>query len=180
MRADVAGLPSPHQLAATLPGIYQAHDFTERFCGSLDDVLSPVVSTLDNLPAYLDVATAPDDLLPWLSYWIGMPIDDRLTAARRREVLQSASRLHGWQGTRRGLELAVESVFGFRTVVQETGGASWSLDAAAPLPGVPHEALVVELHVPTGQVVDQRRLETLVTSLKPAHVVHRVVVVEDG
>lgn len=177
MRGDLPALPTPHPLARTLPGLYQAHSFTERLCGALDDVLSPVVSTLDNMPAYLDVATTPDDLLPWLSYWIGMPVDANLTAARQREVLHSASRLHGWQGTRRGVELAVEAVFGHRAVVQETGGAAWSSDPGAGLPGSALQAMVVQLVVPSGTTLDERRLDALVTSLKPAHVVHRVEVV---
>jgi phage tail-like protein len=177
MRRDLPGLPTPHPLVETLPGIYQGHSFTERFLASLDEVLAPVVSTVDNIAAYLDVATTPDDLLPWMSYWIGMPLDAHLTAVRQREVLHAASRLHGWQGTRRGVELAVEAVFGHRAVVQETGGAAWSLDADAPLPGAAREALVVQLFVPEGTTVDERRLDALVTSLKPAHVVHRVEVV---
>jgi phage tail-like protein len=180
MRGDLAALPTPHPLARTLPGLYQAHSFTERLCGALDDVLSPVVSTLDNLPAYLDVATTPDDLLPWLSYWIGMPVDVNLTPSRQREVLRSASGLHGWQGTRRGVELAVEAVLGHRAVVQETGGAAWSPDPDAALPGSPHQAMVVQVLVPPGTTLDERRLDALVTSLKPAHVVHRVEVVTAG
>lgn len=174
MRGALPDLPTPHPLAQTLPGLFQAHSFTERLCGALDDVLAPVISTLDNLAAYLDVTTTPDDLLPWLSYWTGMPVDVNLTAARQREVLHAASRLHGWQGTRRGVELAVEAVFGHRTVVQETGGAAWSSDPAAALPGSALEAMVVQVLVPPGARLDERRLDALVTSLKPAHVVHRV------
>jgi len=174
MRAMVEGLPSPHPLVRTLPGLYQGHPLTEQLCGALDDVLAPVHSTLDNLPAYLDVTTAPEDLLPWLSYWIGMPVDVGLTSARQREVLHAASRLHGWQGTRRGVQQAIEAVLGFRTVVHESGGAGWSLEADAALPGTGDEAMVVEVYVPEGRVLDERRLDALVTSLKPAHVVHSV------
>lgn len=174
MRTALSGLPSPHPLARTLPGLYQTRPFTEGLCGALDDVLAPVISTLDNMPAHLDVRTAPEDLLPWLAHWIGMPVDIGQTPRRRREVLHRASQLHGWQGTRQGIELAVESVFGFRTDVQETGAAGWSLDADAPFPGEPLQAVVVQVHVPSGQVLDERRLDALVTSLKPAHVVHRV------
>lgn len=180
MRRDLPGLPTPHPLARTLPGLYQAQSFTERLCGALDEVLAPVVSTLDNLPAYLDVETTPDDLLAWLSYWIGMPVDANLSPNRQREVLGTASRLHGWQGTRRGVELAVEAVFGHRTVVQETGGASWSADPSGELPGSGLQAMVVQVFVPAGQQLDARRLEALVTSLKPAHVVHRVEVLTEA
>jgi phage tail-like protein len=179
MRGSVDGLLSPHPLLPTLPGIYQDQPFLAGFLDALDEVLAPVTTTLDNLPAYLDVATAPDDLLPWLALWIGMPSDVARTSRRRREVLHAAARLHGWQGTRRGVESAVESMFGFRTVVEETGAASWSLDPGSALPGEPMQAIVVRVFVPPDGAVDQRRLDALVMALKPAHVVHRVEVLPE-
>jgi len=178
MRGELAGLPSPHPLVGTLPGIYQEKSFTERFCTALDDVLAPVLSTMDNMAAYFDVATTPDDMLPWLSVWLGVPADVPLPAERRRKVMLAAARMHGWQGTRRGVELAVESALGLRTVVTETGAADWSLDASAPLPGRPRPAMVVQVHVPPGGALDERRVDAVVDSVKPAHVRHRVEVVE--
>ena len=179
MRAAVSDLPTPHPLVGSLPEIYRDHSFTERFCAALDEVLAPVLSTLDNFYAYLDVALTPDDMLPWLAYWLGMPVDLGELAGRRREVLHAASRLHGWQGTPHGIEVAMEALTGFRTVVRENGGAQWSLEAGAPFPGEPLPAMVVEVHVADGQQADERRLDELVSSLKPVHVVHRVEVVTD-
>ncbi len=69
---------------------------------------------------------------------------------------------------------------GFRAVVVETGAASWSLDPDAALPGEPRQAMVVRVFIPSGSTVDERRLDALVTSLKPAHVVHRVEVVAES
>ncbi len=180
MRGAGSALQSPVPVAASLPGIYQGHGFVEQFCAALDEVLAPVVSALDNLPAYLDVSTTPEDLLPWLATWIGMPLDVGQPTARQREVLESATALQGWMGTRRGVALAVEAVTGHRAVVQETGGATWSLSADARLPGEPLQALVVEVHVGPDEPVDEPRLDLLVAGLKPAHVVHRVEVVRDA
>jgi phage tail-like protein len=174
MRADLAGLPSPHPITATLPGVYQGQSFLERFCDALDEVVAPVLSTLDNLPAYLDVGTAPADFLPWLAYWLGMPLDPGQRSSAQREVLSTASSQQGWQGTARGVTLAVESVFGCRAQVEESGGADWSLDPGAPLPGQPDTAMVVRAFVAPGRTVDERRLDIVVTLLKPAHVAHRV------
>ena len=143
MRADLDGLPSPHPLASTLPGLYQGQSFVERFCGALDEVLAPVLSTLDNLPAYLDVGTTPDDLLPWLAYWLGVSLDPGQRRAPSGRFSTPRSGLQGLQGTQRGIELAVEAVFGCRALVEETGGADWSLDPGAPLPGQPDAAMVV-------------------------------------
>ena len=174
MRAGIAGLASPHELVSTLPGLYQEHAFTENFVGALDDVLAPVLSALDNLPAYLDVSTTPDDLLPWLGCWLGMSLDPGQATDRQREVLRLASQLHGLQGTRRGIELAVEAVFGVEATVQETGGADWSLEEDASMPGEPFQAFVLQVSAPAGRVLDEKRLDALVSSMKPAHVVHRV------
>ena len=88
--ADARGrspaLPSPHPLgpdaAGALPGRARS---SRRFCDALDEVLAPVVSTLDNLPAYLDVATAPDDLLA-----LARGLDRHV--ARPRPVARSAAR----------------------------------------------------------------------------------------
>ena len=174
MRAGLKELPSPHPIAHTLPGIYQGQSFTERFCSALDNVIAPVVSTLDNLPAYLDVGTAPTDLLPWLAHWIGMPGDQTASSTANRDLLQTAARLQGWQGTRRGIEVAVEAVLSLRCAVEETGGADWSLDADAPLPGEARHSMTVVVFCPPGRTVDERELDALVTSLKPAHVLHWV------
>ena len=177
MRADVADLPSPHPFAPTLPGMYQDESFVERFCSALDEVMAPVLCTLDNLPAYLDVATAPEDLLPWLAAWTGVTLDPGQARERQRSLLRQAVALQGIQGTPHGIELAVEAVFGLRAEVQETGAVAWSTDADAALPGEPIQAFVVVVHAPDDRTVDQARHDLVVSSLKPAHVVHRVDVV---
>lgn len=170
---------SAHPLGGTLPAMYQQDPFTQQLCAGLDAVLSPVLSTLDNLPAYLDLGTAPEDLLPWLAHWLGLAVDPGHDPVRQRELLRSTSELHGWQGTRRGIELAVAALLGVRTQVVESGSASWSVDASDPLPGEAVPAVVVRVFPEDGQQVDQERLDSLVASLKPAHVVHRVQVVTD-
>jgi phage tail-like protein len=177
MRGEVPTLVSPHPLARTLPGLYQGESFVERFCDALDTVLAPVVCTLDNLPAYLDVATAPEDLLPWLAAWTGMALDPGQSRERQRLLLRQAVVLQGVQGTRRGIELAVEAVFGLRAAVQETGSVKWSMEADTALPGEPLQAFVVQVFAPEDHVVDEVRLNHVVAALKPAHVVHRVEVV---
>jgi phage tail-like protein len=174
MRTAVPGLTSPHPLVATIPGILQEDSLTGRLLASLDEVLAPVLCTLDNLAAYLDVDTVPDDLLPWLAAWIGLSTDVGLSPNHQREALRRASDLLGWQGTRHGIEEALSAVFGFRAVVQETGGADWSLSEDARLPGEPGQAMVVQVYVPAGQTADRERIDMLVSAVKPAHVVHRL------
>ena len=179
MRRDMPALASPHPFARTLPGLYQGESFVERFCAALDEVIAPVICTLDNLPAYLDVATAPEDFLPWLSAWTGVTVEPEQSRERHRRLLRQAVALHGIQGTPRGIQLAVEAVVGLRAEVHETGGTNWSMRADAPLPGNPLPAFVVQVFAPEGQAVNEQRLDLVVSSLKPAHVVHRVEVVRE-
>jgi phage tail-like protein len=179
MRGPVDSLVSPHPLAQTLPAVYRNDAFTTRLCDGLDAVLAPVLSTLDNLPAYLDLTTAPDDLLPWLAHWLGLAVDPGHDPVRQRELLRSTSELQGWQGTRRGIELAVSALLGVRAEAVESGAASWSVDADDPLPGEPTPAVVVRVFPEPGRQIDLERLEAVVAAIKPAHVVHRVQVVQD-
>src|SRR5215472_8724579 len=74
MRGTVPGLASPHPLGGTLPGLYADDSFAQRLCLGLDELLAPVLATLDCLPAYLDPGTAPSDLLDWLADWVGIAI----------------------------------------------------------------------------------------------------------
>src|SRR4029450_10168806 len=52
MRGALDDLRSAHPLGATLPAVYREDPFTQQLCEAFDDVLSPVRSTVDKLPAY--------------------------------------------------------------------------------------------------------------------------------
>ncbi len=172
------GLPSPHPIGETLPGLFRADPFTQGLCTGLDEVLAPEIEVLDNLPAYFDLATTPDDMLPWLATWVGMVLDPGQRPARQRELLRAAAKLHGWQGTARGVQLAVEAFFGLPVEVLESGATAWAADPGEPLPGEPVPTLVVQVTVGPGQTLDRTRLEALVAAVTPAHVLHRVQVVD--
>jgi phage tail-like protein len=177
MRGAVDRLPSPHPIGEILPSAYRTDQFTQQLCASFDEVLAPVISALDNLPAYLDLGTAPEDILPWLAHWLGLAVDRGDNPLRQRELLRSTRDLHGRQGTRLGIELAISAVLGVRTEVVESGGASWSVDPNDPLPGEALPAVVVQVFPVAGQEIDEDRLRDAVAALKPAHVIHRVQVV---
>ncbi|MGY1640654.1 phage tail protein I [Geodermatophilus sp. SYSU D00703] len=179
MRGLVPDLATPFPLGRTLPGLYQGDEFTQEMCAGLDEVLAPVVADLDCLPAYLDPTTTPLDLLHWLAGWVGVDPKD-VPAERRRDLVRSAAGLHRRRGTARGLREAVRVWFGVDPEVQESGGADWSGEAGAPLPGSAAPFLVVRLRVPDPATVDVRRLDALVAAVKPAHVPHEVEVLAVG
>ena len=178
MSLDPERLVSAHPLLPTLPGLYREDVLTQAICTAVDDLLAPILSCLDNYASYLDLDLAPEHSLGWLSGWVGIELDPGLPPERRRELLRAVSALQGWQGTARGIALAVESLLGLPTEVVETGGAAWSRDPTDPLPGEPVPALVVRVFPDDPDDLDLDRLEGVVEALKPAHVMHRVQIVE--
>ncbi len=177
MRGLLPGLASPHPLGGTLPSLYQQDLFAQNLCAGLDEVLAPVIATLDSLPAYLDPATAPDDMLGWLAGWMGIALDGHQSAERQRELVHIGVELLQWRGTVRGVRSAVRALFDTAPQIVESGGSVFSVDAGSGLPGSERADLLVRLQVPDPETFDVRRLEALVGMIKPAHVPHRVEVV---
>ena len=174
MRGMVAELASPHPLAATLPSMLREDPFAGSLCASFDDLLAPVLLALDTFANYLDPATTPEDMIPWLAQWLGLGVDLNVEEARQRRELQMAALLNATKGTRAAIETELVNALGMPVEVSESGGARWSPSPGGPLPGEPQEMLSVVIHPAAGQEVDLDRLDALIRSLKPAHVRHRV------
>lgn len=174
MRGLVPGLRSPHPLGQLLPPVYVQDRFAQDLCDGLDEVLAPIIATLDSLDAYLDPGTAPDDMLGWLAGWLGIVLDGHLTAGRQRELVQAGMELLHWRGTVRGVRAAVGALFDTPPEITEPGATSWSTEPGSRLPGASQTELVVRLAVGDPDAFDVRRLENLVALVKPAHIPHRV------
>jgi len=174
----IEGLESPHPLGQLLPGLYQDDDFAQRFTAGLDEVLAPVLVTLDGIEAYSDPRLAPADVVGWLAGWVGVELDEAWPVERQRALVAGAARLYAWQGTARGLRELVELYTGATVEIEESGGVAWSATPEAPLPGTPGGRVVVRLRVPDPSAVDLRRLERLVGRATPAELVPYVEVVQ--
>ena len=179
MRGAVPGLASPHPLGGTLPGLYADDSFAQRLCQGLDEVLAPLLSTLDCLPAYLDPATAPADLVEWLAGWVGVAIAPGMPDGRRRQLVAAAARLYVWRGTLSAIRTIVELSSGQTPEIHESGGTSWSQNPHAPLPGRSQPELVVRLRT-AGPDIDEARLAALIDAFVPAHVPWRLELVPDS
>jgi phage tail-like protein len=185
MRAGIPGIPSPYPIGLALPALYLEDDFVQRFAAALDEVMAPVLLTLDCLEAYLDPALAPDDFLDWLAGWIAAPVDEAWPAALRREVIGRAMELHRWRGTPQGVIaevrlLAGGAAAGVEVELTDGGGVSWSATpTTTPTTAPPADAPVrVRVRVVDPTAVDQRRLREVVAHAVPAHVRTTVEVVE--
>ena len=178
-RGRLPDLVSPHPLGERLPAMYQEDSFTQRLLAAMDQVLAPVLGSLDSLDAYLDPSLAPEDFLHWLAGWLGFALDELWPLERRRASLVEATTLYRVRGTAGGLAGYVELLTGGSVEITESGAAGYSTVTDAPLPGSPAFELVVRLRPPAGAPdLDLALLDALVKAAKPAHVVHRLEVVE--
>jgi phage tail-like protein len=181
MRGTVAGLLSPHPLGDGLPAVYQDEDpFTIRMTRALDELVAPIVATLDNLPTYFDPSEAPEDFVDWLAEWVGMELDENWAVGLRREVVARATDLLGRRGTAAGLADQLRLITGGEVELVETGGTAWSVDPGSPMPGSPRPELEVRVKVADPAALDPGRLDRLVTASKPAHVPHSIEIVALG
>jgi phage tail-like protein len=181
-------LLNPHPLAETLPGVYRdawlderrrtaREPFGTRFISALDTVLAPVLATLDNLEAYLDPVTTPEDFLAWLGEWVAAPVDAAWSEDRRRAFVAEAAELYRRRGTAAGLRDHVQIHTGGIVEIVENGASSWSAKPDGKLPGSPEPVVVVRVTVDDPDSIDKTKLEALVRASKPAHVVHRVEII---
>jgi phage tail-like protein len=175
----VAGATTPFPLVETLPGVLQEDTLVPRLCAALDEVLAPVITTLDCLPAYLDPATAPADVLDLLAGWVGLALPEDVPTERRRRLVSAAADLHRRRGTPAGVRAAVRAWFGGEPELVESGAATWSTGSGSPLPGDAVPALLVRLRVPDPGAVDLEQLAAVVAAAAPAHVRTRVEVLPD-
>ncbi|MDL5156563.1 phage tail protein [Actinomycetospora termitidis] len=172
MRGTLTGFPSPHPLQERLPGVYADSDgdgFVHRFTSALDDLLTPVLVTLDNLPAYLDPFVAPEDVLDWLAGWVGVAGDTGWPVEHRRRLVAEAAAIHRRRGTPAGVADHVRCLTGGRVEVTDGGGVSWSRTPGSRPPGSDGAEVHVVVHVADPATVDRTRLDALVARLVPAH-----------
>jgi phage tail-like protein len=174
VRGLVEELRSTRPLIGTLPGIYQEDELAQLLTGVFDDALAPVLSTIDNLPAYLDPALTPDDFLDWLAGWVGILPDETWPVERRRALVALAVQLYRRRGTAAGLAMHVRLLGAADVEITDSGGASWSRKPGSKPPGDGSYRVKVTVTQPKKGQLDGARIDALVGSSKPAHVAHEV------
>ena len=174
MRGLVEELASTRPLIGTLPGIYQEDELATLLTGVFDDAFAPVLSTIDNLPAYLDPALTPDDFVDWLAGWVGILPDETWPIERRRALVALAVQLYRRRGTAAGLAMHVRLLGAADVAVTDSGGASWSRKPGSKPPGTSANSVKVTVTQPKKGQLDPSKLDELVASSKPAHVAHEV------
>jgi phage tail-like protein len=178
MRKEIDGLPSPHPLGEQLPGVYLGDDLTMRLTAALDEVLAPVMLTLDCFAGYLDPRLAPPDFVEYLAGWVAFVVDESWGDAQRRELIARAVELHRWRGTSRGLSSHVELLTGGRVEVADSGSCTWSREPGGAVGGHSPAHVTIRVTVADPSTVDNR-MRAAIAELVPAHVRTTVEVVAD-
>ncbi|HEX2625729.1 MAG TPA: phage tail protein I [Candidatus Limnocylindrales bacterium] len=184
-------LRNPHPIVDTLPGVFREAfldearrtarvPFGARFISALDSVLAPVLTTIDNVDAYFDPDTTPEDFLAWLGSWVAASVDAGWPEDRRRAFVGQAAELYRRRGTADGMRDHVQIHTGGQVEIIENGASGWSPTADGKLPGTPEAVVVVRVTVDDPDAIDKVKLDELVQSSKPAHVVHRIEVLGSG
>jgi phage tail-like protein len=179
MRAAVPGLGTPYPLGTLLPAVYQEDPATMRWTEGLDDVLAPVISTLDCVGAYIDPMLAPDDFVHWLAGWFNAVVDENWPLRRQREAVARSVALYRQSGTVAGLRALIEVATGAAVEVTDSGGVAWSQQPNGPLPGREEPSVEVRVRAPADGPADLKAIDNLVAAAKPAHVAHRVGVISN-
>ncbi len=158
-------------LRSGLPSIYQEGDFGMRFVGALEQLLDPLVGTLDGLPAHFEPSLVEGDQLQLLAGWLGVELEESWPLDRKRELVRRASDLSRRRGTRRGLEEALAVVFPDLPLrVEDPGGVVWARDPSElPAQGAPEFYVYcdIPLEEPAG-------LARMIEVMKPVHVNYRL------
>ncbi|WDZ87026.1 phage tail protein [Micromonospora cathayae] len=171
----LADVRMPYPIAGFLPALLQEDDLLVRWTEGLDEVLAPVVSTLDCLDAYLDPWLAPPDFLLWLGEWVGAYLDENWPVDRQRAMVAAAVATHRLRGTVPGLRELLELATGGEVEVVDSGGVSWS---TRPDPSAdpatepdPPARLHVRVRATGPDPVPRHALTELIRAAVPAHVV---------
>jgi phage tail-like protein len=177
MRGTIPDLDTAVPFGPLLPAIYQEDEFSMRFISGFDDVLAPILLTMDCLIDYFDPALTPTDFLDWLAGWVGIEVDEAWATERRRAAVATAVEMYRMRGTISGLRANLEVLSGGTVEITDSGGVAWSTHPMGDLPGQASPRLAVRVTVEEMTEQTTKAIDSIVIAAKPAHVVHRVEVV---
>jgi len=141
-----------------LPYIYSEHPFLGRYLLIFEDLFGPLDQVVGHFDLFLDPRTAPETFLSTLAEWLGLVLDDRWPAERRRAILRSAVELYDYRGTKVGMTKLLEASTGCEVEIEE--------QVAGP------HSFQVTIHRGADRDVDEAMVRNLIDTNKPAHTVY--------
>lgn len=170
-RRMVDGLRTPFPLINAVPPMLAEDAFVQRMLPGLDEVIAPIISTMDCFPAYLDPGTAPMDMVRYVASWLFPQIDEEWGEDALRHSLATAVSRSGWRGTARGLEMALVPYEASSVTIEDSGGVSVSSTASDPAdwPDAPEARVTVKFTPAGSDPEDVERVAKVIRTLVPAH-----------
>ena len=162
-RQGLPGLTSSRPVVEVLPAVLRTDDMTASFVDGLDEVLAPVLLTLDNLNAYIDPETAPLDFVSWLAAWFGVELDPLWDETRSRRTIDRIAKLQQRRGTAHALGELVEALTGGEVEVDDGGGVWTTFDPGA----APQGESRTEVHITVTGGTSGPQVPTVVRSFLP-------------
>ena len=172
-RGLVDGLRTPFPLINAVPPMLADDPFIRRMMPAFDEVLAPIISTLDCFPSYLDPSLAPQDMVRYMASWLFPNYEDQLSEEGLRHALATTVERSGWRGTARGIREALITFELASIDIQDSGGTVVSTTPTDPAtwPDVPPPTVKVVCTSGSDATLDHDQIVGLVRNLVPAHVI---------
>lgn len=171
-RRLVPGLRSPFPMINYTSSMLIEDPVAQKICASLDEVLAPIISSLDCYDSYLDVFLAPMDFVKYMCTWILVNPELGWDDDTVRKSLAHAIRFYEFRGTSRGIRDFLSTVFELDVTVEESGSVITSRDSTDAstwtIPSPPTATITVAARA--GSVIDSGLIGLVLTTAVPAHV----------
>lgn len=131
-RGHVDNLETPFPLIQSVPPMLAQDAFVQRMMPAFDEVLAPIISTLDCLDSYFDPEITPADFLRYLSSWVNSHTEDELSVPGLRHSVATAVAMSAWRGTTSSLHTRFFPYDLEDVVLEEGGGVTVSTTATDP------------------------------------------------
>ena len=177
-RRLVEGLGTPFPLIDAVPPMLAEDSFVQRMMPAFDEVLAPIISTLDCFPSYLDPALAPMDMVKYMASWLFPNYEDQLSEDGLRHALATVVERSGWRGTARGIVEALETFSLSSIDIQDSGSTVLSATPTDPStwPDVAPPAVTVTCVMGADSSLNEEQIRAVMRFLVPAHVIVTVVI----
>jgi phage tail-like protein len=131
-RGHVDNLETPFPLIQSVPPMLAQDTFVQRMMPAFDEVLAPIISTLDCLDSYFDPEITPDDFLRYLSSWVNSHNENELSVPGLRHSVATAVAMSAWRGTTSSLHTRFFPYDLEDIVLEEGGGVTVNTTATDP------------------------------------------------
>lgn len=167
-----------------LPEIYGADDFTSRFLMMFESFWKPITLQIDQVENYFDPDLTPNEFIPWLSSWVGIPVDTDLPVSRMRSLIRRSMYFYQFRGTSAALKSMLELYTGGNATILEHRAKNFVVGSEASLGPTTAlgkenkpDSVKVSLVVPRSELTRmniteemyQRKMTHIIQNLIPAH-----------